>query len=184
MAVSTYNYSDNSLFGIKIQAASKKFAVDSAADGGSVLADIADKDVLPNGEEFFFKSDVCCFVTADRVAFPKIRVVWNVVYDLPRFRRVDKPSYDERLERDAAPGTAWCTAIIEPRGVMDKQTNKLALHFLQDGTVIGVVGSDAIDRPLDTEEIASHSARIKGGKFCNAEIANPWFGQPPKKHME
>jgi hypothetical protein len=184
MMVSTYNYTTHSLFDVRIQSAARAFIIQSAASGGSVLRDIADKDSLPDGTEYYFMPDVCCFIMSDQVAPKKLRIVWNVVYDLAKFRRGEVPSYNERLEKRAPPGSTWCSTVIDLRGSMSKQTNKLVVHFLQDGTVIGIVGSDEVDRPLDKSEIALHSAQRQDKRFCDTEIPNPWFGSPPKKHLE
>jgi hypothetical protein len=184
MAVSSYNYTANSLYSIHIQQASSKFSIESAAPGGSIFIDNADTATLQDGRPYTFKSDVCCFTMSRAAAKPDIRVVWSEVYDLSAFRS-NEPSADyEKTNRGAPPGAVWCTAVVRVRGEVTSTTNKLVLHFLQDGLVIAVFGDAHANRPLDDSEVAQHSVEKAKGKTCKTETDNPWYGVPVRKYQE
>ncbi|GGZ05358.1 hypothetical protein GCM10007388_43830 [Pseudoduganella plicata] len=184
MSISTYNYTGNSLYSIHVQEASSKFNIDSAAAGGSIFLDNADAATFEDGRPYTSKSDVCCFAMSATAAKSDIRVVWSEVYDLSAFRSNEPSAEDERNNRGAPPGAIWCTAIVKVRGELTPLTNKLVLHFLQDGVVIAVLGDSTANRPLDESEVAGHVVDQAKGKTCKIQADNPWYGAAPKKHQE
>lgn len=185
LTATTYNYTKNGLYGIRIRLTSAPFKIDEAAAGGSVLPTNADTVELDNGEKILAASGACCFVWDLPLNKPSsVRVVWSEVYDIGLFNGEASKHYDERGSRAAQPGSRWCQAIVEvPAFQGAERPSGLYLHFLPDGLIHAELGG-ALVPPLRSEVVHQHRTGPSPAQRCREEIENPWYGIPRQPHRE
>ncbi len=185
MTTSTYNYTSHNLYDISFRDATLPFDIAGAARAGSVFFRNSDSAPLEGGEKYQFSFADCCFMWDKRVSAPtKLRLVWSVVYDLDLFEGESGKNYNDRTSKDTAPGSRWCTAVVEVQGPVPVTADNLSLHFLKDGMVIGSYGKAQAPAPLSPAQVREHAAPLPKGQYCKQEIANPWFGIPRTPHRE
>ncbi|MQA18162.1 DUF3304 domain-containing protein [Rugamonas sp. FT103W] len=185
MTTSSYNYTTHNLYDISFKDATLPFNVADAARAGSVFFRNSSRALLDGGEQYRFAFADCCFIWDKHLPAPtKLRVVWNVVYDLDLFEGESGKHYDDRASKEPAPGTRWCSAMVEVPGPAPVTADNLSLHFLPDGTVIGSYGKASAPAPLSSAQVLAHAAPMPKGQYCKQEITNPWFGIPRAPHKE
>ena len=185
LSVDTYNYTKYELYYISFGDVKKKFVIDQAGYAPSVFFRNAGFVELGDGSKASYATGECCIVWNVTSKNPvKLKVVWNLVYDLAAF---DRRGYDERTMRESEPGTVWCEALVEVRQPHPEKPWHLIFHFFPDGTVaahLSAEGDLKSDGPLPLEEIKKHATPLPAGQYCLKQIDNPWYGIPRKPHME
>lgn len=182
----SYNYTPYDIYSIVFKDISLPFKIDDAPSGGSVFFRDASQATLDNGNKVSFSSGNCCFIWDRPIDQPlRVRVVWSVVYDTSYHDGKSSITYDERLSKQAAPGSRWCEASVDilPATGRDRPTT-VFLHFLADGSVQARLGTFSTGGPLSADEIKRHSTRLPAGKFCKKEIDNPFYGTSRPPHRE
>ncbi|MQA36787.1 DUF3304 domain-containing protein [Rugamonas aquatica] len=185
MTTSSYNYTAHNLYNISFKDAAQVFDVAGAVRAGSVFFRNSSSALLDGGEKYQFSFADCCFMRDKHLRAPtKLKLVWNVVYDLDLFEGESGRNYDERANKGAAPGSRWCSAVIDVPGPAPVDADNLSLHFLPDGTVVGSYGKAQSPAPLTSAQVHAHATPMPKGQYCKQEIANPWFGIPRTPHRE
>jgi hypothetical protein len=108
----------------------------------------------------------------------RFKVWWERVVDMEIFEK--SGPYDKYTSKNAAPGTAWCEAIITIEKPIPKEPGYFVLHFYPDGHVESYIS--------ELKELEAEEPRVKfedrlklpvlKGKPCLKEISNPYFGLP------
>ncbi|ELX08955.1 hypothetical protein Jab_2c10130 [Janthinobacterium sp. HH01] len=185
MTTSSYNYTTHNLYDISLKDATQAFDVAAAPRAGSVFFRNSSSALLDGGEKYQFSFADCCFMRDKHLRAPtKLRLVWSVVYDLDLFEGESGRDYDDRANKGAAPGSRWCSAVIDVPGPAPADADNLSLHFLPDGTVIGSYGKAQAPAPLTSAQVRAHATPMPKGQYCKQETTNPWFGIPRTPHRE
>ena len=185
MTTSSYNYTGHNLYDISFKDAAVPFDVAGAARAGSVFLRNSDSALLDDGGKYHFSFSDCCFMWDKRLPAPtKLRVVWSVVFDLDLFEGESGRAYDDRASRSPAPGSRWCTAVVEVIGPVPTTADNFSLHFLNDGTVVGNYGRAQAPMPLSITQLNKHAEAMPKRQYCRQETTNPWFGIPRTPHRE
>jgi len=176
MVTSIYNYSENHIGMVTFDYSSKKFKIDDSHIAGAVSYYNPEREPMVDGREYTASTRNCCLRWLRGAPLPELRVVWNVVYDLPLFDGASSARYDRAASPLARPGSKWCSATVPVRGEPSQLKDNLVFHFLNDGTVVVTLAEGLKGAPLNITEIQAHSTASPTGLHCITEIANPWQG--------
>lgn len=188
LTTTTYNYTKYELYDVSFMDVNDKFDIEAAAPGGSVFFLQAGKSKLDDGTEITYDGASCCFFWKykpdDKV---KLRVIWNVIFDLKRFYGDESRIYDKRNTKLPQPGTMWCEEIVEVRKPFPAKLDTFYLHFFPDGTVAAHLsenGKLATNFPVSGLELKQHSTPLPPTEFCRHYVDNPWNGIPQRPRIE
>lgn len=188
LSTTTYNYTKFELYDINFMNASRKFEIEKASPGESVFFRNAGHENLEDGTKVSFGSGACCFIWNNNKNDPvKIRVVWNLIYNLGWFEGPESQHYDNRVTKHPQPGSVWCEAIVDISQPYPMKPDTFYLHFFPDGTVaahISKQGDLKSNGPLPIGEIKKHLTPLPNDKHCLKETQNPWNGISRKPHVE
>lgn len=188
LTTTTYNYTKYELYDISFMDVNDKFDIEAAAPSGSVFFRNGGFLNLDDGTTISSETSSCCFFwkykQEDKV---KLRVVWNVIFDLKRFEGDESRTYNKRNTKLPQPGTAWCEEIVEVRRPFPVKPGIFFLHFFPDGTVsahLGEWGTLTFDGPVSSAEFKKHNSPLPPTEFCRHYVDNPWNGIPQRPRIE
>lgn len=181
--LSIINYTKYNIADVRFKLAKSKATFDDWPVAGSIYFRNTSYEKLDNGQKYSYVRRNCCATLGGAQAGDKIRVLWNLVYDLAIFEGDGSSSYDQYAAPYPRPGSRWCVAIVK-LPALSREDNNLTFHILPDGQLKLTSGVSENLIPLASGEVKLHEEKAVAEKYCETEVDNPWYGLTPRKHME
>lgn len=183
MVTSVYDYTDDLIFSVHVEDASKPYSMEKAHVAGSISPRNPAVGQLDSGAAYRLDPQVCCLPWARGRLPSKLRVVWLRVFDFDLLNSASSPGYNRATSDNAPPGGRWCSAVVDIR-TDGGQGGNLIFHFLNDGHLVVTSAEGANRAPLAEREVAAHTTPRSDEALCLNDAGNPWHGIPESGYRE